>query len=112
MHAQLLGRVRLFCDPMDCSPPSSSVHEISQARILEWVAISSFRVSSQRPRNQTHNSCVSHTGRQIIYYWAIWEAQVKYTVVNKYMEDKQRRKEGWPTVKVKSVSCSALSDSL
>ena len=28
-----------FCDPMDCSLPGSSVHEISQARILEWVAI-------------------------------------------------------------------------
>ena len=28
-----------LCDPMDCSPPGSSVHGISQARILEWVAI-------------------------------------------------------------------------
>ena len=34
------------CDPMDCSPPGSSVHRISQARILEWVAISSSRGSS------------------------------------------------------------------
>jgi len=32
-----------FCDPMDCSPPGSSVHGISQARILEWVAISFSR---------------------------------------------------------------------
>ena len=30
-------------DPMDCSPPGSCVHWILQARILEWVAISSFR---------------------------------------------------------------------
>ena len=29
-----------LCDPIDCSPPGSSVHGISQARILEWVAIS------------------------------------------------------------------------
>ena len=29
-----------LCDPMDCSPPGSSVHDIFQARILEWVAIS------------------------------------------------------------------------
>ena len=29
-----------FCDPMDCSPPGSSVHGIFQARVLEWVAIS------------------------------------------------------------------------
>ena len=35
-----------FCDLMDCSPPSSSVHRISQARTLEWVAISFSRGSS------------------------------------------------------------------
>ena len=35
-----------LCDPMDCSPPGSSVHGISQARILEWVAMSSSRGSS------------------------------------------------------------------
>ena len=33
----------ILCDPMDCSPPGSSVHGIFQARILEWVAISSSR---------------------------------------------------------------------
>ena len=33
----LLSHVQLFCDPMDCGPSGSSVHEISQARILEWV---------------------------------------------------------------------------
>ena len=31
---------RTLCDPMNCSLPGSSVHEIFQARILEWVAIS------------------------------------------------------------------------
>ena len=41
-----------LCDPMDCSPPGSSVHGIFQARILEWVAISSSRGSSQ-PRDPT-----------------------------------------------------------
>ena len=35
-----------LCDPMDCSPPCSSVHGILQARILEWVAISFSRGSS------------------------------------------------------------------
>ena len=35
---QLLNHIRL-CDPMDCSPPGSSVHGILQARILEWVAM-------------------------------------------------------------------------
>ena len=46
-----------LCDPMDCSPPGSSVHGISQTRILEWVAISSCRGSSQ-PGDQTHISCI------------------------------------------------------
>ena len=45
------------CDPMDCSLPRSSVHGISQARILEWVAISFSRGSSQ-PRDQTCISCI------------------------------------------------------
>ena len=41
-----------LCNPMDCSPPGSSVHGILQARILEWVAIPFFRGSSQ-PRALT-----------------------------------------------------------
>ena len=44
-----------LCDPMNCSPPGSSVHEISQARILEWVTISSSRGSSW-PRDWTQVS--------------------------------------------------------
>ena len=35
-----------FCEPMDCTPPGSSVHGILQARMLEWVAISFSRGSS------------------------------------------------------------------
>ena len=50
--------------PMDCSPPASSAHAIFQARILEWVAIYSFRGSS-RPRDQT-GICLLHC-RQILY---------------------------------------------
>ena len=57
-----------LCNPMDCSPPGSSVHGILQARILEWVAISFSRGSSQ-PRDQTQVSCVSCIGRQILYHW-------------------------------------------
>ena len=56
-NAQSPSHVRL-CDPMDYSPPGSSVHGILQARILAWVAISSLRGSSQ-PRDQTHVSCIS-----------------------------------------------------
>ena len=47
-----LSRVQSLCDPMDCSLPGSSVHGISQARILEGVAIS-FSTGSSRPRNRT-----------------------------------------------------------
>ena len=59
-----------LCDPMDCSPPGSSVHEIFQTRILEWVAISFSRGSSQ-PRHQTQVSCI--TGR-FFTDWATREA--------------------------------------
>ena len=62
-----------LCDPMECSPPGSSVHGIFQARILVWVAISSSRGSSQ-PRSWIWVSSVSCIGRQILYHWATWEA--------------------------------------
>ena len=53
-------------DPMDYSPPVSSVHGILQARMLEYVAISSSKGSSWS-RNGTCLSCI---GRQILYHWA------------------------------------------
>ena len=47
MHVCMYAQLYLtFCDPMNCSPPGSSVHEILQARMLEWVVISSSRESS------------------------------------------------------------------
>ena len=46
-----------LCDPVDCSPPGSSVHGVFQARMLEWVVISSSRGSSP-PMNQNHISCM------------------------------------------------------
>ena len=60
----------ILCNPMDCSPPGSSVHGISQARILEWVANSFSRESSQ-PRDWTHVSCIA--GR-FFTLWALSEA--------------------------------------
>ena len=60
-------------DPMDYSLPESSVHGIFQARILEWVAISSFRGSSQ-PKDQTRVSCI---GRWVLYHWATWEVPIQ-----------------------------------
>ena len=57
-------------DHMNCSPPGSSVHGISQARILEWVALSYSRRSTW-PRDWNHITCIR---RWILYYWATWEA--------------------------------------
>ena len=62
-----------LCDPMNYSLPRSSVHGIFQARILEWVAISFSRGSSQ-PRHQTR--VFSIVGRCFII-WAIREARFK-----------------------------------
>ena len=59
-----------LCDIRNCSLPGFSHHGILQARILEWVAISSSRGSLQ-PRDPT---CVSCIGRLILYHWALWEA--------------------------------------
>ena len=59
-----------FCNPVDWSPPGSSVHGIFWARILEWGAISSSRGSS-RFRDLT---CISYLGRWVPYHWATWEA--------------------------------------
>ena len=61
---QSVSRVRLFSDTMGCSLPASSVHGISQTGILEWVAISFSRGSSQS-REQT---CVSYIGGWIFYH--------------------------------------------
>ena len=60
------SRVQL-CDPMDYSPPHSSVHGVLQARMLEWVTMTFSRGSSW-PRNQTYMSYVSCIGRWVLYY--------------------------------------------
>ena len=64
-----------LCSPLDCSPPGSSVHGILQARILEWVAISSSRGSS-RPGDRIHVSCVFCCAGGFFTHWAIKEATV------------------------------------
>ena len=73
-----LFHIRL-CSLMDCISPVFSVHGIHQARILEWVAISFSRGSSQL-RDQT---CVSCTGRWILYHWATWEAHRHRQIIGK-----------------------------
>ena len=66
-----------LCNPM----AGSSVHKVSQASILEWVAIFFSRGSSQ-PRDQTHGSCFV---RQILYHWAAREVLYIYIHVCKYL---------------------------
>ena len=69
-----------LCDPMDCSPPGSSVHGILQARILEWVAIP-FSRGSSRPRDWTWISCIA--GR-FFTIWTTREAQ-SLTIQTRYL---------------------------
>ena len=64
VYAKSIQSCLTLCDPMDCSPPGSSVHGILQARILEWVAIPFSRKSSQ-PRDKT---CVSSIGKWVLYH--------------------------------------------
>ena len=67
MHAQWLQSCPTLCEPMDYSPPGSSIHWISQARVLEWVTISFSRASS-RPRDlDSHLLCLL-MGRQLVYH--------------------------------------------
>ena len=61
-----------LCDPMVSGLPGSSVHGILQARILEWAATASSRVSS-RHRDWTQAPCVSCITGRFFYQWDTWE---------------------------------------
>ena len=69
----------ILCDPMDCSLSGSSVH-VLQARILEWIAISFSRDSSQ-PMDQTQVSCIA--GR-FFTIWATREAQSRFNCKSRF----------------------------
>ena len=68
-----------LCDPMDCSPPGSSVLGILQARLLEGVSTSGCRGSS-RPRDRTHVSCVS-----VLYHYRHQGSPQKMLVTSEYL---------------------------
>ena len=70
--------------PMDCSPPGSSVHGILQPRILEWVAISFSRGSSQ-PKDWTRVSCIA--GR-LFSIWATRKAHQALLPRNNFWDPK------------------------
>ena len=58
-----------LCEPMECSPTGSSVHRVSQARVLEWVAISFSRGPSW-PRDRTWVSCTAGRFFTVALRWA------------------------------------------
>ena len=72
--------VWLLCDPMEYSSPASSLHGIFQARILDWVLIPFSRGSSW-PRDWT---CVSCTGRQVLYYCPTCKVYYPLLLSNEY----------------------------
>ena len=81
-HRRPAGRVRMLScvslQPHDLSPSSSSVSGIFPAGILEWVAISSSRGSSQL-RDRTRVSCHSCIVKRILYHLATWESMAPST---------------------------------
>jgi len=70
-----------LCTSMDCSPLVSSVHGISQAWLLDWVAIF-YSGGSSWPRDWTHISCIS---RWIFYCWATREAPFTHITAQKFI---------------------------
>ena len=98
----MLSRVWL-CGPMDCSPPGSSVHEIRQAGILEWVAMP-FSKWSPQPRDWTLVSCIA--GR----FFAIWATRESFFAMEMWTKNvacrfsKQRMVQPWVTA---ATPCSA-----
>ena len=74
VHAHLVAHSGLtFCDPVDCSPPGSSIYGIFQVRILEWLVISFFRGSSW-PRDWSNISCI---GIRTLYHSVIRKAWIE-----------------------------------
>ena len=68
LHAWLCPTL---CDPMDCSPPGFSVHEILQTRTLKWVALSFSRGSS---RTRDGSNAYPALAGGLFTSWATWEA--------------------------------------
>ena len=72
-HAKSLQLCPTLCDPMDCSPPGSSVHGVLQARILEWIIMPSSREGSQ-PRDRTHIFMSPALAARFFTISTTWEA--------------------------------------
>ena len=85
MCAKSLQSCQTLGDPMDCSPPGSSVYGILQAKILKWVGMPSSRGSSW-PRDPTQVSYVSCTGRWVLYHWHLMESPFYHTATAKSLQ--------------------------
>ena len=79
--AQPVKSCPALCNPMDGSPPGSTVHGIFQAKILEWIA-NSFSRGSSWPKDWT---LVSFIGKWILHQCATWEAHVIYVCIHIYV---------------------------
>ena len=93
-----------LCDPMDCSPPGSSVHGILQSRILEWVDIP-FARGSSLPWDRTQVSCIASR------FFTVWAMRA--------LKSQGRAPEGWrggqhlsPCLDISSTSCQIFSNCL
>ena len=88
--------VRLF-DPRDCSPSVSSVHEILQARILEWFAMPSSQGSSQSQGLNWHLLCLLHHQANSLPLTPLWKPFLSYS-----------RRQSWATFLTASLTGGAL----
>ena len=79
-----------LCNPMDCSLPGSSLHGILQARVLEWVAISFSRGSSQLG----YQTGVSHIPGRHFNLWAIREAHLSNSEGKVFLVEIETQRQG------------------
>ena len=106
-HACLIAQLcPALCNPVGYSPPGSSVCEIFQLRIQEWMAISSSRGSSQ-PRDQTRVSCIFCIGKWVHYHRATREALMMQCspTSNKVFFKKETSKTSLETYCLQPGSC-------
>ena len=78
-----------LCNPMDYSLPDSSVHEILQTRILEWIAMPSSRGSSW-PRDQTHIYYVFCISGHVLSHWHHPGSQIYTPACTQIMHTKHK----------------------
>ena len=90
LHAKSLQSCSTLCDPMDCSLPGSSVCEILQAKILEWVAMSSSRGSSDPGIKPTSRVSPAVAGVFFFFFFflplvprALWSCKISVKIEKK-----------------------------